>query len=361
MKILVIHASAGAGHQKAAEAIYQGLQKTGQHQVFLADALDYTPPLFKKMYQGTYSFMITKVPFIWKFVFNTLDRNSLQKFIRKARRIYNGINTKGLQWYLRDEKFDCIISTHFMSVEVVSALKEQGLIRSKLICVVTDFDVHKIWLAKNVDKYAVACDWTKDKVKQLGVEDSKIFSTGIPTNDKFSEPHDISGLKSKLGLTQNDFTVLIATGSFGIGPIEEIIEALKDIQTIVVCGHNKGLYERLSKKRLPLTKVLGLVNNMHELMAISNVMVTKPGGLSIAEALVSQLPMIFFNAIPGQEENNIKVLKIHGIGLSNCSIKEIVQKINEFKTSKDQFLTALKNTQTLARPFAGRDIINLIQ
>ena len=110
-----------------------------------------------------------------------------------------------------------------------------------------------------------------------------------------------------MGLQPDLFTVLVATGSFGIGPIEGIIDVLKGFQVIVVCGHNRDLFRKLSGKYCALVKVLGLVDNMHELMAVSDAMVTKPGGLSICEALVSQLPLIFFNAIPGQEIGNIKV------------------------------------------------------
>ena len=164
-----------------------------------------------------------------------------------------------------------------------------------------------------------------------------------------------------MGLQEDIFTVLIATGSFGIGPIETIIDALKEFQVIVICGHNKGLYRKLSAKHHKLVHVFGLVDNMHELMAVSDAMVTKPGGLSIAEALVSQLPLIFFNAIPGQETGNIKVLKTYGIGISDCSTGQIGDVLRKMESSRDAFLTVLKKTKALARPFAVRDIISLIK
>ena len=156
------------------------------------------------------------------------------------------------------------------------------------------------------------------------------------------------------------FTVLIATGSFGIGPIEEIIQSLKDVQVIVVCGHGKVLYERLSKKKYDNVKVCGLVDNMHELMAVADVMLTKPGGLSISEALVSELPMIFFSPIPGQEENNIRVLKESGVGISQCSIAEIAQHLQHYKSSPQDFQAAVEKAKALGHPHAVRDIISLI-
>ncbi len=361
MKVLVIHASAGAGHLKAAEAIYEQIQKDTNHQAVLVDALDYTSPFFKKMYRGSYFFMISKCPPLWGFFFALVDLDFLQPLIRAGRRIYNGLNGRKLHRYLCDQQFDYIFSTHFMSTEVSAALKRSGRIRSKIVTVVTDFDVHKIWRAKGVDQYAVASDWTKEKVKTLGVPEKNIVVTGIPTNEKFSGQPDVATLKTKLEIRHDVFTVLLATGSFGIGPIEEIIAKLKGFQVVVICGHNKSLFQRLSREKLDLVKVCGLVDNMHEWMAVSDAMVTKPGGLSISEALVSQLPMIFFNAIPGQETNNIKVLKEHGIGVNSRCIEDIVRAVTTLKSSRDAFMTALKKTKALARPSAVKDIVGLIK
>lgn len=361
MKILVIHTSAGAGHFKAAEAVYHGLKKYSSHEVVLADALDYTSPFFKKFYRGTYFFLITKVPLLWGFFFWLLDIGWLQGMFRWLRRGYNAFNARHLQCFLQEEQFDCIVATQFFPAEVAAALKRRGRIKSKLMVVITDFDVHRIWLSTDVNIYAVASQWTKEKLKKLGIEEDKITVTGIPTDEKFSYDYDIETLKTNLGLTRNMFTVLIATGSFGIGPIEAIIHRLQGFQIIVVCGHNQALFKRLTQRQYPFVKVLGLVHNMHELMAAADVMVTKPGGLSIAEALVSQLPLIFFNSIPGQETNNVRVLKTHGVGVHPARIQDIVKELETLKSSRDTFLTALKKTKALARPSAVKDIIGLIE
>lgn len=361
MKILIVHASAGAGHKSAAEAIGDGIKGHSSHDSLVLDALDKTSPAFKNLYRTTYTTMITHVPWLWGAVFRLLDIKFLQGLVRSFRRLYNAMNMRVLHRFLIDEQFDVIISTHFMPVEVVSALKRSGKVKSKLICVVTDFDVHKIWLGSGVDTYCVASDWTKKRLTNFGVSSAKIVATGIPTHEKFSAQKNIGELKRKIGLAEDKFTVLVATGSFGIGPIEEIVNALIGFQIIVVCGHNKDLYERLKGKDSSLVKIMGLVNNMHELMAVADVMVTKPGGLSINEALVSQLPMVFFNAIPGQETNNIKILKEHDIGINTETVQEIVKALNAYKSSKDLFLTAVRNTKALARPRAVQDIINLIK
>ena len=377
MKILVIHASAGAGHLKAAKAIYDGLKKNAFYEVVFADALDYTSPFFKTFYQRTYTFLVTRMPWLWGFFFRLIDLPWIQPLTRICRRIFNSLNARALHTFLKTGNFDYVFTTHFMSNEIVAALKRSGQIRSKLVTVVTDFDVHKIWLSREADFYAVASEWTKQKLLRLGVAEHKIRVTGIPVDEKFARPAERGGRKQKLGIKENVFTVLVATGSFGTGPIAEILRILEpegDVQTLAVCGHNRRLFQQLSRQNYQGAKILGLVDNMHELMAVADVIVTKPGGLSIAEALVSRLPMIFFHPIPGQETNNVRVLREHGIGSMPADIRGITEELKKLKSSsrrprgslreeptgRDTYLTALKQTHRLARPLAVRDIIALV-
>ena len=359
MKIAVIHATAGAGHLKAAEAVYYGVQKYTKHDVKIIDALDHTSPFFKSLYAGTYVNLVKYVPRLWGFAFGLVDIPVLQGFVRWFRSIYNHLNARKLEQLLIDRQFDCIIVTHFMPTEIISRLKEQNKIKAKLITCVTDYDVHRIWYGKNVDRYCVATEYTKKKCVTIGIDEDKVQVTGIPTNELFSAAYDVGELKDKMGLEHDKFTVLVATGSFGIGPIEEIIQKLVDFQVVVVCGHNKNLYKTLTDKQYSNAKVFGLVDNMHELMAIANAMVTKPGGLSISEALVMQLPLIFFNPIPGQETNNIKVLNQHGVGISSTSITHIYEELEKLRTSPDALATVLMKTKEVGCPFAVKDIVNL--
>lgn len=360
MKILVVHASAGAGHRKAAEAVYNGLKNTTAHDVTLADVLDYTNPSYRDTYRASYIFLVTKMSWAWGLFFSVTDLPWLRPLIRIIRRALNSINAKPFEKLLVKEKYDAIVSTHFFSGEVAAALKRKGKISSKIICVVTDFDAHSIWLAKGIDYYTGACDFTRDKLIQLGVDKDKIFVTGIPTDKKFSQAVNKAELQTKLGLKKDIFTILIATGSFGMGPIREIVAELKGYQIQVVCGNNKALFAQLSSIQSELVKINGLVNNMDELMSVSDLMITKPGGLSIAEALVKGLPLIFFSPIPGQETNNIKVLNSYGIGISDEDVSKIAAEVKRLSSSGENLLKAKQNIQLLARPSAASDIIKLI-
>ncbi len=358
MRILVIHATAGAGHKKAAEAIYNGLT-AARHDATLVDALEYTNPFFKATYPTTYAFLVTRLPYVWAVAFGLLDLPFLQPFVHLARRLYNGFNAGRLQKFMVEQKFDCIITTQFLSAEVAAYLKRSGKIKSKVICVVTDFDVHRIWVNKGIDHYAVASKYTKDKIIRLEVPEANVTITGIPTDAQFAKSVDVPALKQKLGLRTDMFTILVATGSFGMGPIEGIIEQLKGYQLMVVCGHNKELFNRLKPVAKSNVHILGLVHNMHELMSVADVMITKPGGLSIAEALVKHLPMIFFSAIPGQETNNVMVLRKYGAGEDQMAIDQIARRIDDWNASPELLERVRENLGILAKPAAVTDIIKI--
>jgi processive 1,2-diacylglycerol beta-glucosyltransferase len=360
MKILVIHATAGAGHKKAAEAIYHGLQARADMDAHLIDALDYTNPFFKETYPWFYGFLVTRLPWAWGFFFGILDLPSMQPLVRVVRRLYNGFNAQRLQDFLIQEQFDAVITTQFLSAEVCAYLKREKKIKSKIICVVTDFDVHHIWVNEGIDFYTAACDYTKNKLIALGVAQEKVFTTGIPTDAKFSAQPDIKALQHKLGLQEGILTILVATGSFGMGPIEEIMKLLGDYQLLIVCGHNKVLYERLKPLAGKNTHVLGLVDNMDELMSVANIMVTKPGGLSIAEALVKKLPMIFFSAIPGQETNNIKVLSSYDVSKGQCTLDQIAKTIHDWNANPQDLQDLRLRMNELSKPNAVADIISII-
>ncbi len=359
MNILVLHATAGAGHKKAAEAIFNGLKKT-DCRARIEDSLDYTPPFFKKSYVFTYVFMVTNLAWLWAFFFGILDIPALWPLVRLVRRIYNGANTRRLEKFLTEEQFDAVICTHFLSAEVLAYLKRSGRISSKVICVVTDFDVHRIWVNEGIDVYTVASDYTRDKLLSLGVPAQQIVVTGIPTDAPFAIAHDVPALKKELGLREGIFTVLIATGSFGMGPITELIRLLHRYQLVIVCGHNKTLYEDLKKSPGKDVHVMGLVNNMPQLMAVADVMVTKPGGLSVAEALAMKLPMIFFSAIPGQETGNIRVLKMYGAGSDLCPPSEVARIVDGLSSSPQALQELKSKLAVLSKPNAVAEIIRII-
>jgi processive 1,2-diacylglycerol beta-glucosyltransferase len=357
VKILLIHATAGAGHRKAAEALFNGLKSRGHVQAQMIDALDFTPRFFRFAYSRGYEFMVGQLPGFWAGFFYLTDQAWFLPVFRAVRRLYNGLNTGRLVRYLKDSRFDRIVVTHFLAAEVCGWLRRTGQIAAKVSVVVTDFDVHKIWLIDGIDEYCVASDWTRERLAALGVDPAKIVATGIPLDEKFTRPFDKKDVRRRLGLDPAAFTVLVSTSSFGFGPIEALAEYFSTLQLIIICGHNKQLHARLTARGNPRHKVCAFVDNMEQLMAAADVMVTKPGGLSVTEALALQLPLVFFSAIPGQEAGNVRVLAAHGIGISGMPLRDLASEVLGMSASPAALEKARAHTRVLAKPRSVEDII----
>jgi len=209
--------------------------------------------------------------------------------------------------------------------------------------------------------YIVASDFTKEQLILEGVSQDMIKDLGIPIDPKFLEKYERSILCKKLDIEPNRFTVLISTGSSGIGQVEKIVDSLhNEAQILVVCAYNRILYASLGKKNYPNVKVFGFIDNIEELMAVSDIIITKPGGLTISESLAMDLLPIFITAIPGQETENEKALTKKSIGINikdTASIKDIVL---DFRDHPDKLKRMKERINELKRPFAVKELCNVI-
>ena len=363
MKVLITYVSAGAGHRKAAEAVYNYLKDNRQDlDLKLVDALPLGSFYFRFCYNWGYPFLVHYATWLWGFFFWITELGLTRRLIRKASSVVNYFSCQKFAQYLKDEDFDFIISTHFLNSELVANLKLKNQIKSKLITVITDFGVHPFWISKGTDIYVAASEFTRDELLREGVAEIQISVTGIPFSPNFNKPQDRNRLADKLGIAADKFTVLVMTGSFGSGPLEEIARELyDDAQVLVVCAKNKSLFKRLQKKNYKNVKAFGFVNNVEELMAVSDLMVTKPGGSSIAELLAVGLVPIFITAILGQEENNVKILTSHGIGFSPQNIRQIKGLVIDLKSNPQKLQELKNNIKAIARPFACREIADVIR
>lgn len=382
MKIIIAYASAGAGHYKAAEAIYKLFRKNNPAlEVSLVDVLDYCSLFFRENYAVGYTILVRHLQWLWAFVFYLTSLKSLRPLVNWIKFIVNSFNTQGFVDFLIRENPDYIISTHFLPPYVASRLKGQKKISSHLITVVTDFGVHPFWLEENTDIYVAASGFTQQDLLRRGIDKKQIRVLGIPTDEKFKAGLNRDSLANKFNLQSvgftplekvtdsnparkqsslTGFTVLVITGSFGIGPIEEIADLLdREVQVLAVCAGNKGLYEKLNKKNYSTVKVFGFVNNIEELMAVSDLIITKPGGLTISELLVMNLVPVFVSPIPGQETTNVKALAACGIGLVAEDISRIKDIVLDYKNNPEKLDREREKIKALAKIDSVEEICNL--
>jgi processive 1,2-diacylglycerol beta-glucosyltransferase len=362
MKVLIIHASAGAGHRRAAEAIYNYLKEFHPElDLELLDALDKTNPIFKFDYTKGYSFLVHYAVLLWHWAFLVTDSRFLRPVSRWIARILNLINSQRLIRYLLEQNPGVIVSTHFLPSELAAGLKEKNRINSKLITVITDYGVHPFWISAGTDFYIVASDFTKARLALEGVGLDKIKVLGLPFDPKFLQKFERQDICRKLGIDPEKFTVLVMTGSFGLGPLEEIVGSLyQDCQLLVVCAGNKKLYARLQKKNFPNVKVFGFISNAEELMAVAQIIITKPGGATITEVLIRELPPVFISAIPGQETANVAALAGYGIGSSPRNLREIRSAVLDLKNNPQKLEEQKIRIREIKKPLACKELASVI-
>jgi len=362
VKVIITYASAGAGHFKAAEAIYDCFKK--QHKeidVEIVDILKKTNVLFRLSYTLGYSFLINHAVFLWRLAFLATYVGFLRRFTRPIALVINRLNAKSLSWFLEQESPDFVISTHFLPSEISARLKKTGKINSKIISVVTDFGIHPFWISRGTDIYIVASDYTKEQLIKEGIEEDGIKVLGIPVHSKFLGQFEKASLCKKLGIVPDRFTVLLVIGSFGIGPIEEIVGLLhREAQVLVICAKNRNLFKKLKNKKYPNLTVLGFVENVQELMAVSDVIITKPGGMTVSELLAMELVPIFISAIPGQETANAEVMKNYGIGITADNPGDVRDAVIGLRNNPDKLEVMREKIRMIKRPFAAEEICNVV-
>lgn len=363
MKIIIAYVCAGTGHKKAALSLFNYFKENHPDlEINLIDALERTSPLFRKFYIDGYQFLVNRALWLWRFIFWQTSLRPLRKFNRAFSIFVYFLNISYFFRLLINENPDYFISTHFLPSEAAEYLKKTNRISSKIITVITDFGVHPFWITKETDIYAIASDYTKEQLILEGIEEKKIRVTGIPIEEKFLKTYERAIACEKLGIRKDSFTVLVITGSFGIGPLEEIIKLLyKDVQVLAVCAHNQRLYLRLIEKNYANTKVFGFVDNIQELMSASDIIITKPGGLSISEVLAMELVPVFISPIPGQETENVKILKNYGIGCIPKRLSEIKNIVLDYRDHPDKIALIREKIRLIKKPYAAKEVYDVIR
>jgi len=368
-KILIVYATAGIGHTKAALAVKDALDEKGEGFSYeVVDILNYTNAFLKWIYHRFYIILVSDFPFIWAVVYHLLDIPFVYNCIKGLRTLMNRMNSKKFADYLNRTKPDIVVSTHFFSSEVVSCLKRKGIVNPYLITIITDFKRHMYWIAKGTDLYIVGSEILHEQLKFLGIEARKIKILGLPVEQNYFKALDRNALYKKLDIQKNSFVILIASGGFGVGPVEKIAKELMaanlPIQLMVVCGKNLPLrqgMEKIQKKSGMPMKVYGFVDNMHEFMEVADLLISKSGGMTVSEALAKELPMIITSPIPGQEMRNCEFLTENGVALREDNPSLIRKKVTKLFSNKESLDSMKSNIRRIKKSNPAISLINLMR
>jgi processive 1,2-diacylglycerol beta-glucosyltransferase len=366
-RVLVLSASAGAGHLRAAEAIEKAIRLRGlASDVQHLDVLKYTNKVFRHLYSKAYIDLVNNAPEVLGWLYDYLDDPRKNDPIRAA---FDRLNANPFIRYLKRYQPDVAICTHFLPSGIISSLKGEGKVRVLNTVVVTDFDVHAMWLCRHVEQYFVALEETKIHLKALRVPQSLVTVSGIPIDPIFAEPKDQSAMRKKHGLDPDRFTILVSAGGFGVGPVRHMMLALSRIthpvQVVAVCGRNEALKAQLTMELNNLKNQstvsftpIGFTTEMDELMTAANLFVGKPGGLTTSEVLAKGLPMVIINPIPGQEERNSDHLLEEGAALRSNNLPALAHKIDTLIDTPGKLARMSENARAMGKPAAAFTVVD---
>jgi processive 1,2-diacylglycerol beta-glucosyltransferase len=360
--VLVLSAAAGAGHVRSAEALAAAFTAKGiaaKH----VEVLKYASYLFRKIYSDLYIELVNRQPAILGLVYDFMDH---PWEYRRRRLALDWLNTRPLVRLLLASPPRVAVCTHFLPAEILLHLRRKKILDVPVGVVITDFDLHAMWLYRGVDWYFVACEETKVHMVALGIPPETIHVTGIPIDPSFSMPREKAETRRELGLQPDLTTVLVSAGGFGMGPVESLANALQEvrhpIQVAVVCGKNTELTRRLEELPAPNhpVKIVGFTTEMERWMAASDLLVGKAGGLTSSEAMASGLVMVIVNPIPGQEERNSDHLLEEGVAVRCNNLPALAYKIDTLLSDKARFDRMRQAVRRLARPNAAADVVSQV-
>jgi len=378
MRILIATVTAGGGHIAAAAALDEAWRALRPDDVVeRIDLIKFFSPLHRKVYADGYVKLVERAPELWGFIFGKTDNPKAARRMNKLRRALPGKSRGRFVRHLKQFKPDAVLCTHYLPLETLGLLKtsegrvtrvpnqlkklgtcvtrpSENWMQPFVVSIVTDFEAHALWMDAGVDLYCVAAEETKARIVARGATAGSVVATGIPIAARFSAKPDARAVRKNHGLRDDLPVLLVLSGGFGMGPVAEILAELDKVprpfQTIVVTGRNEDLRRKLAAQdRKHPTHVLGFASNLHELMAVSEIIITKPGGLTSSEALALGKPLFILNPIPGQEAANSDFLLEHGAAAKVNRVEDLPFRIEQLLGSK-KLTEMAKAAKSLGRP-----------
>ena len=371
MKVIIFYASYGGGHLNAAKSIQECiLNNYKEIDVELIDCMKYVNITIEKITTAAYRGMAKKAPWAWGRIYADSQKVPLAHITSRS----NKIMAIKLLKLLREKNPDLIISTHPFGSQMCSYLKRKNKIHAKIATIMTDFAPHDQWLVGSdfTDYFFVAHKKMKDYLISKNIDERKIFDTGIPISNRFLVDYDRNSILKELEFDNSKKTILFfGGGEFGLGKTRTVeifecfVKLFKNTQIIAISGKNEKMRNAFEKiveenNRTDSIKVFEYTKQVPEFMSISDLVVTKPGGLTTSESLSSNLPMVIINPIPGQEEENAEFLEENGIAIWIKKTDDPYKKLENLFSDEKKLADMKENTKKLARKYSTQNICDIL-
>ena len=353
---------------RAAQAVEVALRQLApQANVKNLDVLTLTSAPFRKMYGEAYLDLVNKVPHVLGYIYDYLDKPRRPGSRRdKLRLVLEKLNLKKLRDFLQDVRWDVVVNTHFLPAEIIASLRRDGKLTVPQITVTTDFETHRLWVNEPCEHYTTATAEGAAYLRHWGVPAENVTATGIPIHPVFSEPKDRAECIRRQGLVGDRPVILQLAGGFGVGPIEKLFGGLLNVEVpleiVVVAGRNESAKAQLEQIPIPdrhRVKVLGFTDQIDELMAAADIVLSKPGGLTTSEVLARGAAMAIINPIPGQESRNSDFLLENGAAIKINNVATLPLKLTQLLKDQSRLEALKRNASRIAKPQSAFDVARL--
>jgi processive 1,2-diacylglycerol beta-glucosyltransferase len=369
-RVLVLSASVGAGHLRAAQAVELALRETAPDATIRnVDVLTLTNAAFRRVYGEAYLDLVNKAPHVLGFFYDHMDKPRRADSKRDALRgLVEKLNLSNLCELLECEgepPWDVVVNTHFLPASIIASMRKKRKLKTTQMTVTTDFETHRLWVNQPCDHYTTATDEGAAYLAHWGVPSADVSVTGIPIHPVFAKAKDRDECRKRQGVEGKRPVVLQLAGGFGVGPVEQIFESILGMKTpvelVVVTGKNAAAKKKLEAAvaggaKQHRVKVLGFTDQMDELMAAADVVVSKPGGLTTSETLARGAAMVVVNPIPGQESRNSDYLLENGAAIKINNLPTLAHKLEALLKDESRVRQLRDNARRIAKPQAAFDV-----
>ncbi|NLE65080.1 MAG: glycosyltransferase [Elusimicrobia bacterium] len=364
--ILLMYISRVSGHRQASVAISKSIKRIlPDAEVKSVNGFGHTFPVLEALINAWYMAVIRHAPQIWDRMY---DNPKVVQRSARLRRFLNRSSHDKMDRLFAEFPADTVVCSQAFPCGMVADYKVARKKDIKVIGVLTDWAPHSYWIHEGVDIYVVPSEDTRERFIKKGVSPEKIRVLGIPIRYHFAEPVDRRAVQKDLGLDPAVATILVMGGGQGLGRMREAVTTLLrerlDLQIIVVCGSNQKLYRWLTGVQKTASQklvVYDYASNIHELMTVSDLIVTKPGGMTTSECLAKGLPMVILDPLPGQEARNTDFLLEHGIAVHAHDIEDLAEEVDLLLRSPEKLAAMRSAAFAQGKPRAADDIATLVQ
>jgi processive 1,2-diacylglycerol beta-glucosyltransferase len=363
MRVLILSASYGSGHAEAARSLAAAFVSRGAEPVVVDHFRELVHPAFARVSGAIYYWLLRHAPSVWALGYTLGDRMGPDSPLGL------GVPRLGmvrLGQLLETMRPDAVVTVHATPAAAMAALAASGHPVPPHTTAVTDFVAHSQWMPRPVDRYCVAAEEVRNEFVARGIPPDRVIVTGVPVRAEFSRPVETIAARREWGLAPGLPTVVAMAGTQGsLGRLHDVVRALlsreRPLQAVVVAGRDERLRARLAHLAAGSpVQVVGYVEDVRTLLAAADLLVTKAGGMTLAEATATEVPLLLYGTLPGQEVGNERFASRAGIALVARSRGELGRLLDRALTDPDTVERMQGSLRRLRRPDAAAHIVDLV-